>query len=416
MQNDTFNTLSTKSVESALSAPTLTLHSVDAIARKVQLAGLLELVCQALDLTETQYRTATAHYEAVGNWLSKADEVLLQSLTIYPHGSFSLGTPVKPLTREEYDVDLVCLIRRAASTMLPAALKKLIGDRLKQNACYRDILEEKTRCWRLYYANEFHLDITPSILNPACITRGELVPDKQLKDWKRTNPKGYRAWFQEHAKLQPHLHLAEMEFAKAKAAIEALPEPTHFKGILKRCIQLYKRHRDMWFCGSRGSEFAPISIIITTLAAKSYAYCVRNFIYETELDILIDTARHMPQFIETQSLGGREHYFIWNETTEGENFAEKWNTDGRLPKAFFEWQQEAVRSLQHLISLSGLDQIGEELSHAFGSSAARKAIQDLTNTVSVARERRLLTVAPSVGLAVTSDASIPVRPNTFFGA
>ncbi|HEX2238874.1 MAG TPA: nucleotidyltransferase, partial [Gammaproteobacteria bacterium] len=386
MQDNTLHTRSMKSAQSALLAPVLNQHFVDAIARKLQLASLLERVCQALDLTETQYKAATAHYEAVGNWLSEADEILLQNLSIYPHGSFSLGTPVKPLTREEYDVDLVCFNRLATPTMQPAALKKLIGDRLRQKAHYRDILEEKTRCWRLRYANEFHLDITPSILNPACINGGELVPDKQLKDWKKTNPKGYQVWFKEHAKLQSRLDLAKTEVAKARAEIEALPEPTRFKGILKRCIQLYKRHRDIWFSEGQNNELAPISIIITTLAAKSYAYCVRNFIYETELDIVIDTLQHMPKFIKIQNFGDRDYYFIWNEAAQGENFAEKWNTDGRLAKAFFDWQQEAIRSLECLISLSGLDQVGEKLSNAFGSFAAGKAIRDLTDAISVARE------------------------------
>ena len=31
------------------------------------------------------------------------------------------------------------------------------------------------RCWRLSYANEFHMDITPSIPNPNCRFGGELV-------------------------------------------------------------------------------------------------------------------------------------------------------------------------------------------------------------------------------------------------
>jgi len=33
----------------------------------------------------------------------------------------------------------------------------------------------------LNYANEFHMDITPSIMNPECTNGGELVPDKELR-------------------------------------------------------------------------------------------------------------------------------------------------------------------------------------------------------------------------------------------
>ena len=45
-------------------------------------------------------------------------------------------------------------------------------------------------------SSEFHMDITPSVPNAACVNGGELVPDKALQCWKTTNPKGYRAAFQ----------------------------------------------------------------------------------------------------------------------------------------------------------------------------------------------------------------------------
>ena len=52
-------------------------------------------------------------------------------------------------------------------------MKKTIGDRLRANGYYAPLLEEKPRCWRLSYANEFHLDITPSIPNLECANGGE---------------------------------------------------------------------------------------------------------------------------------------------------------------------------------------------------------------------------------------------------
>jgi hypothetical protein len=104
-------------------------------------------------------------------------------------GSTALGTTVKPVGRNEYDVDLVCHIPGAGRWLPPALCKKLVGDRLKANQRYSALLEEKPRCWRLNYANEFHLDITPSIPNDACLNGGELVPDRALRCWMATNPK-----------------------------------------------------------------------------------------------------------------------------------------------------------------------------------------------------------------------------------
>lgn len=387
--------------------------SLQTIPKKAQFTGILELVCQALELTQTQFETARSRYEVIGKYLTEADSPLLTTSGIYPQGSVSLGTSVRPLGREEYDIDLVCLVPSLSPMASPEFLKKLIGDRLRSNGRYKDILEEKPRCWRINYANEFHLDITPSIPNPTCGNGGELVPDKKMMEWKPSNPKGYRQQFEEKAKLQPQLLLLKAAFAEARARVEDLPEPTKFKGLLKRCVQLCKRHRDLWF---EGSELAPISIIITTLAAKSYQYCVTNHVYETELDALVDVIRRMDQFIETETVNGQTVYFVLNESTVGENFAEKWNQDPRRAGAFFRWQKQILDDIEGFLNVPGLDALQKSMAVSFGEVVVERAFASMTQTVSSLRNSRLLGVAPGIGLSQISPRGTPVRPNTFFGA
>lgn len=386
----------------------------ETIPKKLQFTGLLELICQVLELTQSQYETAKLRYETIGRYLTAADSSLLASSGIYPQGSVSLGTSVRPLRREEYDIDLVCLVPNLSPATSPDYLKRVIGDRLRSNQLYADILEEKPRCWRINYANEFHLDITPAIPNPSCGNGGELVPDKKLKEWKPSNPKGYRQQFEEKAKLQPQLTLLKAAFAEARARVEDLPEPTKFKGLLRRCVQLCKRHRDLWF---QGSDLAPISIIITTLAAKSYQYCVANEIYETELDVLIDVIRRMDQFIKTETVNGHTFYFVWNESTAGENFAEKWNQDPRLAQAFFNWQQKILEDIVGFVQMpGGLDRLQKSMSVSFGEAVVENAFASMTQAIASLRHDRLLSVAPGIGLAHASPRGRSVPPNTFFGS
>lgn len=387
--------------------------SLQTISQKAQFIGILERICQALELTQTQFETAKSRYEAIGRYLTEAESSFLASSGIYPQGSVSIGTSVRPVGREEYDIDLVCLVPSMDPATSPEFLKKLVGDRLRSNGHYKDILEEKPRCWRINYANEFHMDITPAIPNPTCGNGGELVPDKKLKEWKPSNPQGYRSQFEEKAKLQPRLLLQKAQLAETRAQVETLPEPTKFKGLLKRCVQLCKRHRDLWF---KGSELAPISIIITTLAANSYSYCVSNHTYETELDVLIDVIRHMNQFIETETHGDRTYYFVWNETTSGENFAEKWNKDPRLAHAFFQWQSQVLEEIESFLKTLGLDDLQKSLSASFGETIVERAFTSMTQSVSTLRKTGLLGVTPGMGLSYTSTHSAPVRPNTFFGS
>ena len=387
--------------------------------RKVELFGVLEQLCERLEPSETQSERAKSCYESAGQWIADASNDWLRSSSIYLQGSTALGTTVKPIGINEYDVDLVCHIAGLGRWLHPAKCKQLVGERLKEHQYYRAILEEKPRCWRLNYANEFHLDITPSIPNVACTNDGELVPDKALQCWKPTNPKGYRSAFQRRAELVPRMRVTKsmtMDSARADADIEPYPEKPRFRGLLCRIVQIAKRHRDTYFL-RRDDSLLPISVIITTLAAWSYEYCVNSFVYDSELDVLCDVIRHMPDFIVQHEVAGRVEWFIWNETTEGENFAERWNSDPSRAKAFFEWHTAAVADLERLARSEGLDGLSKSLTASFGQMPASDVLADIFTNVGTARRTGGLSLAPLVGLTIAPTArATPVRHNTFYGA
>jgi hypothetical protein len=138
-------------------------------------------------------------------------------------------------------------------------------------------------------------------------------------------------------------------------------------------------------------------------------------IYDTEFDLLCDIVRHMPDSIEERVIGGRRFWFIWNETTVGENFAEKWNRDPGRAEAFFAWQQQALRDLETLAAGQGLDELRKKLRSAFGQ-AADKATDSLVGEIWDARTKGRLGIAPGIGLTVASQGATAVRSNTFFGA
>lgn len=385
--------------------------------RQSQLVGLLEDACAQLEPSSYQRDLAKQRYEGVGDWLSRADDTLLASIAIGLQGSVAIGTTVKPIGMNEYDVDLVAQVPDVDVVVSPALLKKRIGDRLRGNGNYAPLLVELPRCWRLDYANEFHLDITPSIPNPECRFGGELVPDKNLRAWKASNPKGYRAKFERRAALQPRIRMLRKAFDSAQAtAVEPYPDEMPLKGILRRTVQIAKRHRDRQFIND-DEGLAPLSIIITTLASRAYELCVRNFEYENELVLVVNVIRRMPDMIETGTSEGRPAWFLWNQTTAGENFCEKWNRDPRRAHAFFAWHAEVLADLTALAAASGLDQVRRRLSHIFGNAPADRAMDSLTERVNAARTANRLAVTRPAGVIIgaAAAAATPVRANTFFG-
>ena len=165
-----------------------------------------------------------------------------------------------------------------AQNETPTEVYSAIGSRLSANKTYESLLEPKNRCWRLNYAesSSFHMDITPAIHNTSCSNGGLLVPDRELSDWSPSNPAGYADWFEQRAALEPILLFAETVALRADVA--PLPEQIRLKGPLKRIIQLCKRHRDLMFANDTQGK-APISIILTTLAAQSLSCSPRTALW-----------------------------------------------------------------------------------------------------------------------------------------
>ncbi|MBL4859114.1 MAG: nucleotidyltransferase [Erythrobacter sp.] len=383
--------------------------------RKGALIAALEAVCEQLELTDAQFLEAKNRYEGVGGWLAEGSHPALANVLIYVQGSTAIGTTVRPIGRDEFDVDLIARLSCFAGTYPPDFIKGLIGDRLKEHGTYERLLEEMCRCWRLGYANRFHLDITPSVPNPDCPNGGELVPDRELRSWKASNPRGYRDLFAKRAALVPRLRLQKSVLPldeAAKAAVEPYPEQSGFRGVLRRTVQITKRHRDVHF-QRRPNECAPISVIVTTLLAKSYERCATSRVYADELEMLVAVIQGMTDFVEHDA----GEWFIWNETTAGENFAEKWNAHPDRAKSFFAWHGKLVADMKDLQSIEGLDRIANRLEEALGEGPTKVAVAHLEETVTAARNSGVLRyAAPGLVAAPAAAAtSVSVPKNTFYG-
>ena len=387
--------------------------------KKRVVVELLDKLCQQIEITDSQYQTAKSRYEAIGAWLTSSISPYLQEAQIYPQGSIALGTTNKPIAGSEFDVDLVCHLPTLLIQSDLNAVKSIIGDRLKEHATYKQMLEEKQRCWRINYANEFHLDITPSILNPGCYQGGELVPDKSLMSWKPTNPKGYISMFERYAAITPSFDSAISLMTKAACdSIEPLPKQTTSKPILKRIIQILKRHRDHKFIGKWNADLAPISIIVTTLAGWAYGKCATQQTHSNAYDFMVAVIQEMPKFIRIENRSGLIHFMIENETTKGENFADKWNSNPQLATAFYEWHSEALIFTQSLMMLEGADSFSDSFTKNFGTKKddIRQVLAGLTDPVNLARAEGRLAIAPALGVIVTPmGKAVSVPKNTFFG-
>ncbi len=352
---------------------------------------ILEQMLEALDLPDSAYEKAKKRYEEIGNWLERdQSNCSANSPHVFAQGSFRLGTAIRPLNNtEEYDLDLACKLCEGVSkaTHSQEDVRRLLHDDIEAYRVSRGItasVKPKHRCLRLEYQDDlsFHMDIVPCIpagaprrtqLKEAMVRGGEdidlaarvaeqavAITDNRHHDYKRisddwliSNPEGYAQWFVSKMRLAVSFLQERVEMVKA-AQVDDLPY-YQWKTPLQRCVQLMKRHRDEMFRENPDSK--PISVIITTLAGRSYQG--ENDI-GTAISALLD---RMITFV------GDRVPRIPNPVNPEEDFADRWSMPQyahlRLEDSFRAWLSAASADFETLSRSDDVSFISKQASMKF---------------------------------------------------
>lgn len=373
--------------------------------------SIYEYILEEISISETMLNKAIKSYEAVGKWLGECDPDL--DVKIMPQGSVNLGTVIKPISDEDdYDIDLVCLLKNGRE-LSAKEIKTIVGNRLKENSMYSRMLDEEgKRCWTLRY-DEFHMDILPAVpmrieyIEPdnTGIRLTHRIADGVYTD-KYSDPAKYKLWFEDRMKTV--LLESKQSFA-VRNQVEIDDVPTYLvKTPLQKAIQLLKRHRDTMFVDDK-ENLAPISIIISTLAAEAYRN--ENNVFEAVSGIL----DRMGSYILKDKNG---RYIIKNPVMEAENFADKWSSEPSKAEAFFNWLDTAKQDIvsNPILCKDNLE-CSSGLKKSFGERVVNSAYNRLGDKIRNARENdRLYVSGLKDGISMEDKLNAePVPRHTFYG-
>lgn len=359
------------------------------------LDDILLRICAKLQLTPTQQAMAQDRYLAAGRWVAAEGSTLSRyNPQIFPQGSLRIGTTVKPLAQEEFDLDFV--LQLEMDWHPPILVLDEVEARFRAHDTYKDMIERKNRCIRLNYKNDFHMDVLPARPDRAAPGTCLLVPDRELRTWVPSNPKGFAAWFDSREAVSRLLE---------KVAIEPLPgaETVADKSPLQLAVQLWKRLRDIQFRDR--AELAPVSIVLTTLAGVHYNG--EQSVYEALLMILARTLTSLPS-------AGR--LSVCNPSNPKEDLADRWNQPEAY-RAFVTFTRELFTTWQRLPQTVGLDRTTITLKQLFGETVTVAAVRDHAAALEQKRSAQELAVRRNTGFitSVATSAAVPIKQNTFFG-
>ena len=371
--------------------------------KRNMLNDLYRNLAQELDISKTRREKAERAYGSVGYCLD-AD----LDAHVYVQGSFMLGTVTRPTSGEDddYDIDLVCEMPGMRHES-PRRIKHVVGNVLKASSVYGPKLEaEGKRCWTLTF-DEFHMDVLPCIpesCQPDDTAIGLTNREQNgAYTMRSSDPKAYQKWFEEQ--MGESLLRAKRErVGVAYASVDKVPTFS-VRTPLQMTVQILKHHRDVMF---EGRDDAPISMIITTLAALSYDQT--RGIYDTVEDVLGKMASHVK--VED----GR--FVIQSPVDEAENYADKWNESQGKAVAFFDWLDQVKQDLVYApMSTSGIDEIGKGLKTCLADGVVTRALSSYGKEVCAARRKGDLYATASAGIATSvARSAIPVPSHSFYGS
>lgn len=317
---------------------------------------ILQELVQLLDIPPSYYQKAVDRYRSMAEHFERPQsEVRDLDPDVHPQGSFRLGTVIRPLSSDEgYDLDLVCRLDVDKRSFSQKQLKELVGREVKSYSEKQGFAQPPTegkRCWTQEYQDDvdFHMDVLPSIpvgeryrrrlaeagVDEDLFQKGINITDKTepnyaniSPDWPTSNPRGFALWFERCMDEGGMATRARKEalgrFGTSYASAEDVPA-YELKTPLQRSVQLLKRHRDQMFRNDPDGK--PISIIITTLAARAY---------DGESDLaaaLGGILERMGNFVSSQEPR------VVNPVDPQEDFADRWNT--MLEGNFWRWLRQA---------------------------------------------------------------------------
>jgi hypothetical protein len=360
---------------------------------------LLTLICHQLQISDAQHAQAESRYRHLELTFNKfGSSFVPHQASLYPQGSLRIGTTVQPIWRKEFDLDLVCELETEARHFPdPTVLIHGMANYLNAEPAYMGRVEKKSRCVRIKYPDQFYIDVLPACRDPFKGGTHLVVPDRDSKNWKVSNPKGYAEWFDFRSQFTG-------KFIEGRA--EAIPpkEPVFAKSTLKLCTQLMKRQRDIAFASRK--EIAPISIVLTTLAGSNYrgTQSVGLSLFEILQGIVGQIPPH-------------RRLVVLNPVNAQEDLSEKWDKNQQAYEAFCVAVRNLCASVQQLFEPQPLDKLCKRLGALFGEDVSSEVVKHHARSLEESRSGNNLHVRRHSGVltSVAAATTTRVRPHTFYG-
>lgn len=395
---------------------------------------ILAEIAFSIQLPPSLHRKAVERYEAVRKHLETTSCLFYDEIEhFYPQGSMAIDATISTRgTDDEYDLDIVAQLGDNFRKLSPFEILKALERGLEG---YRGLkVVRQTRCVTLYYSDNMHLDITPSLRDRGTPVRQSRIlhakgPAPSTEDsFVPMNAYGFADWFTRRTPMEQRVFDAFQKrwqdsdglAFRADADVDEVPEQASFvvKNTATLALQLLKRYRNIRYASRPGRM--PPSVVLsyfTGLAAKPGMRLS---------DMLIRICNWITGEIESATIG-RTLLHVENPRYQEDVFTDRWPESAEQQTRFARDLKELVAGLERIRRGEvAPENIPDWLRDQFGGRVVTKAVDrmaDLTGQSVQAgrqgytRSGRILVPASATAASAGSAraAKMAGSGHTFFG-
>ena len=154
-----------------------------------------------VDLNQTRIDRLEQSVGAIENVLSTHDVFGKLFLDVIPAGSWAHRTIIRPVqVNDEFDADMLLYVKERPDWQPKDYLEQL-WSAFRGTAVYKEKAQRKTRCVRIDYANNFHIDVVPYLERSGSHYITNRREPEGIGRFEKSDPEAFNAWIDERQRL-----------------------------------------------------------------------------------------------------------------------------------------------------------------------------------------------------------------------
>ena len=167
----------------------------------MHISSFSKFMADVVNINQTRLDELDTNVDALFDALRNDDVFGPYVLDKIPQGSWPHETIIKPIEDHEFDADvLIKLEAHPAWEVNPSSYLVQLEAALARHGTYGDMIDDdtKSRCIRVIYANEHHVDLVPYRIRDD---GRKVIVNRDVDDWEDTDPEGFTAWMHTKDKI-----------------------------------------------------------------------------------------------------------------------------------------------------------------------------------------------------------------------